>query len=164
MTDTPIDRWEGTTGAFYFVNPNDPDQDERMKTAFFDSWDHAINAWKPIVDYLTEAMKGTDFPEVAIEHTGGGVWCLYAYPNREHDEEQHFIILGPVDVDPEPESAHLEETAAYQHAYDDHEGTSYQVTDVPLNPADLYGYAKKLAETLMKCVNDPRRHEPWNPS
>ena len=147
-----MERWEGGTGAAYFENPNDPTQHDRMRQRFFDSWEHAENAWEPIVGYIRQAMEGTPFPHVGLYHTGGGCWNLFCYPDDTCDDDGPYLISGPHEVDPMPEASYLDESASYCTNYEDSEGPIVGICDGPLDPHDWLGYAQALSAAFLKLV------------
>lgn len=89
-------RWEGPTGAAYFLPENMPEDEKAAvvaaERARFGSYlAHAERRWRPIIDAI-----GID--GLYLDHTGGGVLTLkLAVP--EHSAE---IWVGPFDADPEP--------------------------------------------------------------
>lgn len=89
-------RWEGPTGAAYFLPENMPEDEKAAVVAaererFGSYLAHAERRWQPIIEAI-----GVD--GLYIDHTGGGVMTL-KLPVPESSAE---IWVGPFDADPEP--------------------------------------------------------------
>jgi hypothetical protein len=173
MTDpTPIPAFEGPHGLAYFVNPNDPTQEDRMKEAAFKTLEHGPKAWAYVTEKISEALADTPWPQVEIWHTGGGCWTLYAVrPDAAMTGDgldSDHLIAGPFSSDPSPYDQY-EASVDWKRDWED-DRINVMETAFPhperwttvvgdedegdyLEFSDLTEYARDLAEAFRKVAH-----------